>query len=171
MSSRVTRVLLRLYPRRVRARYGDELLGLQDELRERGPLSRSRLVLDAIAGAFLARTLRQRTQLAAGVAVLIIAIGVAATAHDRGTAVRASTPNLRAVPATSCFVGGGSACSATSCAQFAAQGSAEDAVEYTHSPAVAARRNLSSARCATDPRAAHPPALFATDANAVAAPG
>jgi hypothetical protein len=39
MSQRLGRVLLRLYPSRIRQRYGDELLDLQDRLRSEGDLS------------------------------------------------------------------------------------------------------------------------------------
>ena len=50
MSSRIARVLLKLYPRPVRDRYGRELLTLQADLRARGELSRGRLVWDMLAG-------------------------------------------------------------------------------------------------------------------------
>lgn len=36
MSSRLMRMLLKLYPRRIRNRYGDELLDLQSELEAQG---------------------------------------------------------------------------------------------------------------------------------------
>ncbi len=51
MSSRLTRTLLKLYPRRIRNRYGDELLDLQDELRAQDDVSRTHLIRDMLAGA------------------------------------------------------------------------------------------------------------------------
>ena len=63
MSSPFTRMLRKLYPRHIRDRYGDELLDLQDELRAHGEISRTRLFHDAIVGAVLARSRRQRAAL------------------------------------------------------------------------------------------------------------
>jgi hypothetical protein len=60
MSSRLTRTLLKLYPRRIRNRYGDKLLELQDELRAQDDVSRTRLIRDMIAGALLVRPARRR---------------------------------------------------------------------------------------------------------------
>jgi hypothetical protein len=53
MSTRLTRALLELYPRRIRNRYGDELLDLQDQLRTEDNLSRTRLIRDTLTGALL----------------------------------------------------------------------------------------------------------------------
>jgi hypothetical protein len=44
MSSRLMRTLLKLYPRRIRNRYSDELLDLENELRAQGEVSRTRLI-------------------------------------------------------------------------------------------------------------------------------
>jgi hypothetical protein len=46
MSSRLTRTLLKLYPRRILGRNGDELPDLEDELWAKGELSRTRLLSD-----------------------------------------------------------------------------------------------------------------------------
>ena len=80
MSSRLTRTLLKLYPRRMRDRYGDELLELQDELRGQGDLSRVRLMRDMLAGALLVRPAR-RAYLMIGAALLITWFIVAGGTH------------------------------------------------------------------------------------------
>ena len=120
MSSRLTRALLKLYPRRIRDRYGDELLELQDELRARGDVSRMRMVRDMLAGAFLIRRGR-RAYLMIGAVLVIAGIATAgAMIGGRGTDLpaRASRPKVRlavqsivAPPSASCFVGGGASCS------------------------------------------------------------
>jgi hypothetical protein len=85
MSRRMARALLRLYPRRIRRRYGEELLDLQDELRAEGELSRGVLLRDLVVGAFLARSVRRRASVLVGALVLIAALagGVAVTAAHR----------------------------------------------------------------------------------------
>ena len=63
MNSRLMRMLLKLYPRRIRNRYGDELLDLQSELDAHGDLSRTRLIRDMLAGTLLVRPGGQRSHL------------------------------------------------------------------------------------------------------------
>lgn len=91
MSRRWRRALLRLYPSRIRRRYGDEVLELQDQLRAEGELSRRRLIRDALVGALLARSLRQRASVLGAVAVLVAVVvaGVELTgSHHRGRGPR-----------------------------------------------------------------------------------
>jgi hypothetical protein len=75
MSSPLMRALLRLYPRRVRKRYGDELLDLQDELSAHAGVSRARLIQDMVAGALVVRRVRS-VWLAISVALMIAVIVV-----------------------------------------------------------------------------------------------
>lgn len=79
MSSRLTRTLLKLYPRRIRNRYGDELLDLQDELRAQDDVSRTRLIRDMLAGALLVRPAR-RAYLVIGAVLVIGGLVVAGAA-------------------------------------------------------------------------------------------
>jgi hypothetical protein len=171
MSSRLTRTLLKLYPRRVRDRYGDELLDLHDELSADGEISHSRLIRDALAGALLVRTARQRTHLAISATFLVIGLALAATiitTRDPHSPPRASlhrAPNVTASAGGACFITGGSPCSTVACTQFATQGSAQDAVAYLTTPAAAPQVNRANARCAAYPRARRPRPLFVTRAS------
>jgi hypothetical protein len=135
------RTLLKLYPRRIRDRYGDELLDLEDELRAQGKVSRTRLIRDMLAGALLIRPTRQRARLVTGTVLVIVGLAMAGTIiGGRGTdsPARASHPQVRlvtrslpanAIPYVSCFVAAGSSCSLAPCTVFTGQTSAEDAVE------------------------------------------
>jgi hypothetical protein len=127
MSSRLTRTLLKLYPRRIRNRYGEELLDLEDELRAQGKVSRTRLIRDMLTGALLIRPTRQRARLVTGAVLVIVGLVVAGTIIGRrGTdaPARASHPRVqlaalvaqteRAMPNT-CPVAAGSSCSLTPC--------------------------------------------------------
>jgi hypothetical protein len=93
MNSRPIRMLLRLYPKPIRERYGEELMDLHDELRAHDHVSRLRLTRDMLSGAMQARPIRH-TYLA--FAVLVAVCGAAA-----GGVVLSSTgsrpPALRAV--------------------------------------------------------------------------
>ena len=93
MNARLTRLLLRLYPKRIRDRYGNELVDLHDELRARDHISRSRLVKDMLTGAVLARPARQ-TVLALGV---LLAAGGVATGGLMLRNAGSSRPALRAL--------------------------------------------------------------------------
>jgi hypothetical protein len=114
MSSRLTRALLKLYPRRIRNRYGEELLDLEDELRAQGEVSRTRLIRDMLAGALLIRPSRQRARLVTGAVLVVVGLVVADTViGGRGTEspARASHPRVQlvaqtitAIPYGSCFV-------------------------------------------------------------------
>jgi hypothetical protein len=134
MSSPFTRVLRKLYPRHVRDRYGGELLDLQDELRARGEISRAGLLRDAIAGAVLARSSRQRASLTLSVVtalaglvlagVLIIGhTGLAPNLTPASTrkgplAIATITPQLTPRAYHSCFVTNGSPCSLDACTEY-----------------------------------------------------
>ena len=160
MSSRLTRALLRLYPRRIRDRYGDELLGLQDELRAQGDVSRVRLIRDMLAGAFLVRPGRTYRVIGA-----ILVIGGLATGGvivgERGTdsPARASRPQARltvlgavATPPT-CFVADGSSCSLTPCSEFIGQPAVEAADNADRSRPHANATPVIATRCAAYPHA------------------
>ncbi|MBV9002545.1 MAG: hypothetical protein JO304_26050 [Solirubrobacterales bacterium] len=157
MSSRLTRTLLKLYPRRIRDRYGDELLDLQDELRTRGDVSRLGLIRDMLAGSLLVRPAR-RAHLIIGAVLVIggLALGGAAIrGPGTGPAAPASQARLKVktinpVPYGSCFVG--SSCSLTPCSEFTGQPSAEGAVAYRSPPATRSWPHLAATRCATYPR-------------------
>jgi len=160
VSSRLTRTLLKLYPRRIRDRYGEELLNLQDELRAQGDLSRMRLIPDMVAGALLVRPARW-AYVMIGTALLIGGLAVAATSvggRGTGSPARASHPQVRlavqsvtASPYRSCFVADGSSCSLTPCAQFTAQPSAGGAVAYSRLPTARRRPRGTATRCAEYP--------------------
>ena len=95
MSSRLMRALLKLYPRRIRKRYGDELLDLQSELAAKGDLSRTRLIRDVFAGALLVRSSRQRAHVVIGAVLLMVGLAIAVTTISApGTNPRASHPEL-----------------------------------------------------------------------------
>jgi hypothetical protein len=165
MSSRLTRTLLKLYPRRIRNRYGDELLGLQDELRAQGDVSRVRLIRDMLAGALLVRP--ARTYLLIGAVLVIGGLAVGgAIIGERGTdsPARASRPQARltvlsavATP-PACFVADGSSCSLTPCSEFIVQPSVETAVADRSLPATRSRPRViatpvTATRCAAYPHA------------------
>ena len=98
MSSRLMRALLKLYPRRIRKRYGDELLDLQSELAAKGDLSRTRLIRDVFAGALLVRSSRQRAHVVIGAVLLMVGLAIAVTtisAPGTNPPARASHPELR----------------------------------------------------------------------------
>lgn len=166
MSSRLTRALLKLYPRRIRTRYGDELLGLQDELRAQGDVSRVRLIRDMLAGALLVRP--ARTYLVVGAVLVVGGLAVADTiAGGRSTdsPARSSLPKPRlmvlSAVATSptCFVAGGSSCSLTPCREFIGQPSVEAPVAGGGTPATPAAGSavvattVTATRCAAYPHA------------------
>jgi len=167
MSSRLTRTLLKLYPRRIRNRYGDELLDLQDELRAQDDVSRTHLIRDMLAGALLVWPAR-RAYLMIGAVLVIGGLGVGGAAvggPGTGSPARAPHPQARltvhpqarltvrsavAAPPT-CFVADGSSCSLTPCTEFAGQPSAEGAVAYSSPPATRSRPRLTATRCTTYP--------------------
>ena len=161
MSSRLTRTLLKLYPRRVRDRYGHELLDLQDELRAQGDLSRMRLIRDMLAGALLIRRAR-RAYLMFGAALLIGGLAVIATsvggrstdspARASHSQVRLAVQSVTASPYRACSVTGGSSCSLTPCAQFTGQPSASSAGAYSSLAATRRRPRGTATRCAAYPQ-------------------
>lgn len=131
MSSRVTRALLKLYPRRIQKRYGQELLDLEDEMRSHGDISRLGLIRDMLAGALVIWPTRQRTRLAA-LAVLgglgLVVIGAVIIDRGPGSSRRRGDPQFALVaqavpvlPSRSCEITSGSSCSATPCTEFIAQ--------------------------------------------------
>lgn len=131
MSQRWTRALLRLYPARVRQRYGDELLDLQDELRTEGGLSVLGLMRDAVAGALLVRTARQRGWILSSAALVVAGLVAGVALLASGHRVAGPTHLLIAQPAASsrpenpdgraCLVSAGMSCSLQSCSIFAVQ--------------------------------------------------
>ena len=131
MSQRLARALLRLYPGRIRRRYGPELLELQDQLRAEGELSRVRLIRDALTGALLARSARRRVTVLSAVALLaaMVVVGITLTgSHHQSSrppiAVKApllanaerTVPNYSPDEGSTCFVGSGMSCSLQPCA-------------------------------------------------------
>ncbi len=157
MSARLTRTLLKLYPRRIRDRYGDELLDLEDELRAQAEVSRTQLIRDMLAGALLIRPTRQRVRLVTGAVLVVVGLAVGGTIiGERGTdspaRVRLVARTITAMPYGSCFVAAGSACSLTPCTEFISRSSAEDAVLHIV-PATPARPRLTGTRCAAYPHA------------------
>lgn len=169
MSSRLTRTLLKLYPRRIRNRYGDELLELQDELRAQDHVSRTRLIRDMLAGAFLARPAR-RAYLVTGAILVIGGLVVAGTiigGRRTDSPARVSHPRARlvarsinAIPYGSCFVATGSSCSLTPCTEFTDRSSSKRPV--AHGGTSAARRQLrvAGARCTAYPHVEPPRTVF-----------
>lgn len=166
MSSRLTRTLLKLYPRRIRNRYGDELLDLEDELRAQDDVSRTRLIRDMLAGALLVRPAR-RAYLVIGAVLVIGGLAMAGTIiGPRGSDSPARTshaqaqlnrtwilPGVRsamAVPPT-CFVADGSSCSLTPCTEFTGRSSREGPTAPSSAPAAARRLALTVTRCTAYP--------------------
>jgi hypothetical protein len=170
MSSRLTRALLKLYPRRIRSRYGDELLDLQDELRTQGNLSRARLIRDTLAGAVLVRPVRERARLLitailviAGLATagsIIAAAGSSSRTQTSGSRARAAVPHVNATPYGTCFVATGSSCSLAACTQFTGQTSTQNAVVSDNEPAIQRRSRRTRARCASHALIVPQPPVF-----------
>jgi hypothetical protein len=163
MSSRLTRTLLRLYPRRIRDRYGEELLDLEDELTAQGEVSRMRLIRDMLTGAVLIRLTRPRALIVTGAVLVVVGLVVAGTiigGRGTDTPARASHPRVRlvaqslpanALPYGSCFIVAGSACSLTPCTEFIGRSSGEDAVSHSSLPGTQRRRRVSGTRCVAHP--------------------
>ena len=180
MSSRLMRTLLKLYPRRVRDRYGEELLALEDELSARGEVSRTRLIRDMLTGALLIWPTRQRARLVVGAVCLVTAVAVAAViiggrgidVSVRGShsvarpAAQASLIQNRHAPTimvpmqqgVGCFVGAGSSCSLTPCSEFVGKTSTESAAAHGSVSVAQRRRRVTATRCAAYPhvRPHHP---------------
>jgi hypothetical protein len=158
MSTRLTRILRRLYPRSVRERYGDELLDLQRELRERGEISRAGLIRDAIAGAILARSSGRRAFVTVSavtvLAVLALSGGLIAGGSRLGSSRSASGAPLaiakiapRPLPGHVCLVSG-SPCSLPPCTHYIVVMNPTTGDIVSATPAVAADQ---AARCAASP--------------------
>ena len=170
MSSRWTRALLKLYPRRIRSRYGDELLDLQDELRTQGNLSRTRLICDTLAGAVLVRPVRERARLVvaailvmAGLAIAGSIIAAAGTSSRRQTSSsrgRAAVPQVNALPYGTCFVAAGSSCSLAACTQFTGQTSTRNTTSSGDDPAALRRTRRTNPRCASHALVVPQPPVF-----------
>jgi|SRR5579875_598558 len=176
MSTRWTRALLRLYPRRVRERYGSELTELQDELRARGELSRIRLLRDVIVGALVSRTKRQRAAFIAGLvgAALLTAAALGEWNQTTPAARYQSVAVLvaQATPTTPrgsvCFVGG-TQCSVSDCTVFIANAAtvAQTATVATTATATpggattgARRHRPAAAACISHARVVSPHIVF-----------
>jgi hypothetical protein len=127
MSSSLTRLLRRLYPRSVRERYGDELLDLQDELRERGEISRAGLIRDAVAGAILARSSGRRASVTVSVVTALAALaltggliaggGLRSSGSVSGAPVAIAKIASPPLPGHVCFLSG-SPCSLPACTEY-----------------------------------------------------
>jgi hypothetical protein len=168
MSSRLTRALLRLYPRRIRNRYGDELLDLQDELRNRDNLSRTRLIRDGLTAAVVVRPGRERARLVIAAVLVIVGLAIAGSviagaggssrALTSRAKARAAAPHVNATPYGSCFVATGSSCSLAACTQFTGQVSTDTAAVYSNEPAP--NRGPARTRCASHPLILPQPPVF-----------
>jgi hypothetical protein len=136
VSSAFTRALRKLYPRQVRDRYGDELLDLQDELRARGEISRTGLLRDAIVGAMLTRSRRQRASLTLTLMSVVAGLAFATSMITAATgpkpnrtpaapwevSIAKATSSPQLTPSTaghSCpVVSDGSSCSLPACTEY-----------------------------------------------------
>jgi hypothetical protein len=166
MSSRLTRTLLKLYPRRVRDRYGEELLDLEDELRAQGEVSRTRLIRDMVTGVLLIRLAHRRARLVTGAVLVAVGLVVAGTViGGRGTdaPARASHPRVQrvtqtitAMPNSTCPVAAGSSCSLTPCTEFISRPSDEDAVARSSVPTIQRPRRPTGTRCPAHSHAGGP---------------
>jgi hypothetical protein len=170
MNSRLIRMLLRLYPRRIRNRYGDELLDLQSELGAEGEVSRTRLIRDMLAGALLVRPARQRAHLVIGAVLVIAGLAVAGTTlGGRGTDSPARASHVHArlavhsvdqAGSATCFVAASSSCSLRPCTEFTGRSSDEGAVVYSSVPATRRRSRLTGSRCVAYPHVRRPRPVF-----------
>jgi hypothetical protein len=182
MSARLARTLLKLYPRRVRDRYGEELLALEDELSAHGEGSRTRLIRDMLAGALLVRPTHHRSRLVIGAVCMVTAVAVATViigsrsidvsaggihAAARPAALASLTQNRHAptltVPAqqgVTCAVAAGSSCSLTPCSEFVAHTSTQDPVARNSVSAVQRARSATTTRCAAYPHTHSQPPVF-----------
>jgi hypothetical protein len=178
MSSRLARTLLKLYPRWVRDRYGEELLALEDELSAHGERSRTRLIRDMLAGALVVRPTRHRVRLIIGAVCLATAVAGAAliiasrtmtgSARRSHSAAIASLNRNRHAPTTigpiqpggTCFVAADSSCSATPCSQFAGPTSTQDAADIRNASGTQRGRRVIAERCAAHPQILPQPPVF-----------
>jgi hypothetical protein len=169
VSSRLMRTLLRLYPRRIRERYGDELLDLQEELRAQGNISRARQIQDMLGGALLVRRSRGM-RVVIGTAIVVGGLAVAGAAiSGLGTAarpgpirawLRAAVKSPSAVPHESCFVSDSSSCSVTPCHEFVTRIATETAGQPNETPVIGAgtkvapgKPRVTQTQCTAYPRA------------------
>jgi len=182
MSSRLARTLLKLYPRRVRDRYGEELLALEDELSAHGEHSRTRLIRDMLTGALLVRPGRHRVRLTIGAVCLVTAVAGAVVivgSHGIDVSSRGSHSAARPAPLASlnqnrhaptiigpiqqggtCYVAADSSCSATPCSQLAGPTSTQDGAETGSVSAPQRRRRVIAERCAAHPQVLPQPPEF-----------
>jgi hypothetical protein len=183
MSSRMTRTLLRLYPRRIRDRYGQELLDLEDELRAQGEVSHARLTWDVLTGALMLRYSRRRTRVVTAVVLagavcvvvgLVVAAGGIGGPGNTGSPARESRQRAQllahvAYPGgrgllpygTACPIGAGSSCSLTPCTEFVAQSSDEDVVAHNSTPTIERVGRVRATRCPTHQPGMHRAVLSA----------
>ena len=163
MNARLFRLLLWLYPRRIRDRYGSELIDLHRDLDRHDANHRARLVLDMFVGALAARTTRERARLIAGGVALIaaVAFGIAMSAGHAANRPPARLA-LTATPikAHSCFVTSGSECSLSACQQFISRSAATSAVLDLAASAVPRHRPSTKSHCTAYPRTRPLPPVF-----------
>jgi hypothetical protein len=175
MSARLLALLLRLYPRAIRERYGDELLELSRELQARGDRGRVASVGDLLAGAWRVRLRRPaRWVVIAAFTTIAVAVGVGiavAASPGAGGPASAGSPRgdhhrvvrMAAVPSITvpCFVASGGTCASMPCTEFIA--ASDETVPVPVAPArVTPRRPTGRAgraaptgsptRCTADPR-------------------
>ncbi len=137
MSDRFARILLRLYPRRIRDRYGDELVELQNELDAQRTFPRTRLAWDMLAGALFVRSARERARIVLVAVLVLSAMALAGTAiggsgSSTASASRRGPPVLRldAQIGGTCFVTAGSSCSLLPCMEYTSRGLGDGAPIY-----------------------------------------
>jgi hypothetical protein len=155
MSSRVTRFMPKLYPRAIQDRYAQEMVELDDELKEHGDLSRPRLLWDMLGGALLLWRARSRQCVVAGAVLTIVGLTVLGTIRgsehpdrlpqrlDRQLRI----PTASVASGAPCFVGG--PCPASPCPQFVEDGSINGGVSYSSVPLVAHPSRPTHANCVT----------------------
>jgi hypothetical protein len=167
MSRQLMALLLRLYPRWVRERYGEELLELQRELRAKGDIGLLGSVRDLVAGALRVRPRAWRVGCAGGLAAVAgvaIAMSVAPGgpigARHRPVVRLAAVPKLQ-VP---CFVSGGRTCSVMGCSEYVDAAVPEAPVRVRPAPRGGPRRAVpvggARVRCTTYPRVHPQPPVF-----------
>ena len=177
MSSRTVGILIGLYPRAWRRRYGAELHDLVVEMSRRGERPGWRLGSDLILAAAGERLRGSRRQAAGAVLLLgvvaTVAVVVALGAHPGPSTLTAQAPRPHSHPhhratryratayrATTplghpCFVGAGSACGGPPCRELIATARAVSPTDAAHRAIPA----TTGSRCASGPDA-HPHTLF-----------
>lgn len=97
--------LLRIYPRIWRERYGDELRDLVDEMVAKNEFSETRVTFGLLVSGLVERVrsarLSRRTVVVAGMALAVVAVGVAAIMTGGSPKVPSAQPTEGTIPSTS----------------------------------------------------------------------